>query len=621
MCGFCGVMLTGPRPDGDGWPEAIARSTRLLEKRGPDDEGFWADPERCYLGFRRLAVLDLSPNGRQPMTSASGGSVLVFNGEVYNFQELGKELESKGLALRSRSDTEVVLEMLERMGTEAMARFNGMFALAWYHRRGRRLLLARDHAGIKPLYYRTGPGGCGVLFGSQWNCLLQCPWGAPGGLRQDALRLYLQLHYFPAPYTLHPDIHQVEPGHWLVVEGDGTLRKGCWWKLPEEPEPRLKNGEAVEAVESAIANAVRRQRIADVPLGVFLSGGVDSPLVAAVARKQTGPELKAFTIGNPGWEQDESADASRYAHHLDVDHRLRPITGEQALELLGEVHQAQTEPFADYSIVPALLVSRVSRPEITVALSGDGGDELFFGYTRPFSLLRNGGDFRWPWLVRAALYAAGKYGLGPERSDVIVSKSPGDYYFQVNCRIRDHDLERIAPGLPKVPEDFHLYRFASPYRDKRQLANFSRHVEYYGQLQRCLKKVDMASMHCSLEVRVPLLDREVIETSLAVDPMYIMRNGTRKSVLRAILGRHVPASIIPEAKRGFSVPLGQWLRGPLKPIAEDLLFGPGSMLREPPFDPVGIRGYWNEHVSGRRDLKWGLWTLLSLESWRRTHNS
>lgn len=613
MCGISGVWMTDSRADAPEWEACVESMMELMVRRGPDDRGQWSDRRHCRLGFRRLSILDLSPAGHQPMVSADGRSAIVFNGEMYNFQDLRAELESSGVRFRSRSDTEVVLEALNRWGVDALARFNGMFALAWYDLTSKKLLLARDHAGIKPLYYAIDPLKRGVLFASQFNCLLRSPWGVHDKVRQDVLRLYLRIHYIPAPYTLFESIHQLEPGHFLLVNADGSFIKRAWWTLPLDPEPSLPADQGLEALAAALENAVRRQRISDVPLGVYLSGGVDSPLITAIARKQTDSSLKAFTIGNPGWAQDEAGDAAAFARTLDVDHRLTNVTGQDALALVPEVSATQPEPFADFSIVPSMLVSRIAKQEVTVALSGDGGDELFFGYTRPLSLMRNGTDFRYPPTVRKALYALGKLGAGPKRSDVVLFPTPGDYYFDVNCRVKDQDLARIAPGLEGIPADFNLYR-SEPYRNKRQLASFSRYVEFYGQLQRCLKKVDMASMHYSLEVRVPILDREVIETSLRMDPFDSMAGGVSKATLRQLLRRYVPANLISSAKRGFAVPLKDWLAGPLRSHTEDVLFG-GTLFPEGLFDQREIRKIWNDQLAGRRDFKWGIWTLLMLQQW------
>ena len=256
--------------------------TALLINRGPDDEGYWVDPDGFdQFGFRRLSILDLSAAGHQPMISADGRSVLVFNGELYNFPDLRRERESHGHVFRSRTDSEVVLESINRWGAAALERFNGMFALAFYDTVDKRLLLARDHAGIKPLYYAFHPSTKSVAFASQFNCLIHSPWGRPGPLREDVLRLYLELHHIPPPYGLFENTYQLEPGHMLMIEADGSIEKRAWYTLPRDPEPHINPADAPAVLREALDGAVRRQRIADVPLGVFLSGGIDSPLVAA----------------------------------------------------------------------------------------------------------------------------------------------------------------------------------------------------------------------------------------------------------------------------------------------------------------------------------------------------
>jgi asparagine synthase (glutamine-hydrolysing) len=549
------------------------------------------------------------------MVAADGRSVIVFNGEIYNFPELRAQLEQNGVRFRSRSDTEVLLEALNLWGVTAIPRLNGMFAFAWYDTTNRTLILARDHAGIKPLYYFTHPQG--LAFSSQFNALLHTHWGEPGPIREDVLRLFLRLHHIPAPFGLLENTFQLEPGHYLVVRPDGSINKKSWWTLPSEFDTDLSGQRALEATAKAIDEAVRRQRIADVPLGVFLSGGVDSPLVTAVARQQMSSELKAFTIGNPGWRQDESETAKVFAQLLDVDHYVHSTGGNEALQTIDDVIDAQHEPFADFSIIPTLLISRFAKNKITVALSGDGGDELFFGYERPLSLLKSGNDFSRPWPIRVALFTAGKYGVGTKRSDVIVARTPGHYYFEVNCRLNEDDLRRMAPGLKSFPTSFDLYK-SNGTRKPLDLANYSRHVEFYGQLQRGLKKVDMASMHNSLEVRVPLLDREVIEQSLRIDPFECMRGGVRKSILRHLLSRFIPAEAIPTPKLGFAVPLGDWLRGPLRQLAEDTLLS-GDLYPTGVFDRKAVQKYCHQHLSGGRDLKWGIWTLLTLQWWATKH--
>jgi asparagine synthase (glutamine-hydrolysing) len=303
MCGICGILTTDEASRQPEFGHAIKAMTGLMVRRGPDDEGYWADPDgHLQLGFRRLSILDLTSAGRQPMQSADGQSLVVFNGEIYNFQELRHELELAGVLFNSRTDTEVLLEALNLWGVETIPRLNGMFAFAWYDRRERTLVLARDHAGIKPLYYFVHPAGRGLAFASQYNVLLHTPWGEPGPVRQDVLRLYLRLHHIPPPYGLLENTHQVPPGSYLLAHPDGRLETRTWWRLPEDPEPKYRGELAVDLMAGTLQRVVQRQRLADVPLGVFLSGGVDSPLVAAVAaRKMLFPVTsQTFLMENPG---------------------------------------------------------------------------------------------------------------------------------------------------------------------------------------------------------------------------------------------------------------------------------------------------------------------------------
>ncbi len=599
---------------------AVFEMAQLMGRRGPDDQGFWEDPGgHLQLGFRRLAILDLSDAGHQPMVSENDRGVLVFNGEIYNWRELRAELEAQGIRFRSRSDSEVLLEALTLWNRAALERLNGMFAFAYYDREEERLLLARDHAGIKPLYYSRHPATGAVSFASQFNALLRTPALPELSLRHDVLRLYLQLHHIPPPLGLFEHTFQLEPGHFLEVRSDGKSTHGSWWGLPQhQGEVSVNEGE-IDRVRESITGAVRRQLVADVPVGVFLSGGIDSTLVSAYARDGRCERLQAFTIGSPGWAQDEAATAASYAQTLGLDHVIENTTDSDLDGVVSDVVGAQHEPFADFSILPTLMVSRLARDRVTVCLSGDGGDELFFGYERPLSLLRNGRDFRWPRPVRLALYASGRYGPFEERSDVITHRSPAEYYLQVNSRLQSPALERLSPALAAepLPLELEIYDFAG-YEDERNLAVYARKAEYYGQMQRCLKKVDMASMFHSLEVRVPLLDREVIDASLAIDPLRHVAGGTRKQLLRSLLEEHIPRESIPTAKRGFAVPLGEWLKGPLRERAEATLLGrdlfPGGL-----FETNEIKRYWHDHLAGRSNDKWGLWTLLSLQWWADEH--
>lgn len=577
---------------------------RLFEPTCPDgfdDSDAWLSTD-MHFGFAccRASVQTAQLAPCQPIISSSGRSVLLMSGEIFNLHQARVEL----------------VQALENRGSEALSSLNGSFAFAWYDTINRDLILACDHAGFKPLYYAFAPNNKGLVFASQYNQLLRSPWGLPGELREDVLHLYMRLHHIPPPYGLLQNTYQLKPGHCLLVRADGKIEEHTWWQLPRTPNPDLQDDEAVSLAGLAIENAVMRQA-ATPSLGVLLSGGVDSPLVAAMARKYCSPGLKAYSIGNPGWSQDESAAAERFAAALELDFRLHNITNEEITGLVEKAWQAQHEPFADFSILPSLLVSRFARDEVSVVLSGDGGDELFFGYERPLSLLRNGSDFRLPWALRYPLYAAGRLGLIPHRSEVIAARSPADYYFNVNCRVSEATLKRLAPGLTDHPRDFSLYDFGK-YQGLEDLSHYSRLVEFYGQLQRGLKKVYMASTYNDLEVRSPLLDREVIDASLRIDPFTSMKNGQRKQVLFKLLARYVPQEIIPQVKRGFAVPLGEWLRGPLRPIVEDMLLS-RNLYPTGVFESKAVDAFWQEHLSGMKDHKWGLWTLMSLQGWARTH--
>jgi asparagine synthase (glutamine-hydrolysing) len=619
MCGICGLFH--PRAEGlDGVEaeRAVRSMTALLARRGPDDESFFADPEgRLRLGFRRLAILDLSVGGRQPRRSASRRSVLAFNGEIYNYRELRAELAAAGRPCRTESDSEVLIEALELWQLAALPKLRGMFAFAWYELDARRLTLARDPFGIKPLYYAHGPDGA-LAFGSQYDLFWRTPWPAPDAVDGGALRLLLQLGHVPAPYGLMRGTRQLEPGGYLRCDPDG-LELGRHFEVPGEDQggPPRDETRLVDELGAALEVAVDRHRLADVPLGVFLSGGVDSPLVAAVARGQTSAALRAYTVGNAGWGQDEAIAARAYAAALEVDHQVLDLEPEGALAAVDDLVQAQHEPFADFSALPTFLLSRFARRDITVALSGDGGDELFFGYERPLSLLRDGGAFAWPRPARAAWWAARRLAAlagGRRASDAILFATPGDYYLAVNSRMSDDVLRRLAPDLPPRPADFATYRGAST-GDPRALLAFARRAELLGQLQRGLKKVDMASMACGLEVRVPLLDLDLARWAFAVDPRQHVA-GERKRLLAELLRRHLPPALLPKRKLGFSWPLADLLRGKLKPWAEALLLE-GALFPAGFFARDAVERYWRDHQERKADHKWGLWALLMLQGWAR----
>lgn len=611
MCGITGVFTN--RPEVGRHLEAVRAMTALMTRRGPDDEGFWDDGAHLALGFRRLAILDLSPAGHQPMVSPCGRYVIAFNGEVYNFRELRSELEGRGYRFRSTSDTEVVLMALAEWGEAALRRFNGMFALAWYDREQKQLLLARDAMGIKPLYFVQHAEG--VAFGSQYDQVANHAY-CTRRLSPASLGLFLRLGYVPAPRALFENTALLPAGHLARLEPGQPPCIRRYYEFPGQSEAVSADGEAVEQTDAAVGRAVRRQMVSDVPLGAFLSGGVDSPLVAAHMRRTT-ERVRAFTIGCTDPAYDEAPIARAYAGALALDHTVDTVGPAECLKLVEEGAKAFSEPFADFSSLPSLLLCRSTRRHVTVALSGDGGDELFWGYPRFWKMA---GSVRWfpkPWLVRAAAYGLlGRTGRKIPRG--ILFPDPGAWQFDGQCfsGLRDPDLQAICPEAQALPDDFADYRYTGPC-EPAPLARWLRQNELWGHLQMVLLKMDRASMHYSLEVRVPVLDLEVAEAAARIAPSVCMKNGLGKLPLRGALARAVPPDRIPERKAGFTVPLGDWLRGELRPMVEDLLLSgdpyPSGMLTR-----QGLRDLYSQHLAGK-DRTRAIWSLLSLQLWAREH--
>ncbi|MCX7642326.1 MAG: asparagine synthase (glutamine-hydrolyzing) [Armatimonadetes bacterium] len=615
MCGIVGFLCINSRVD-DFDTHLIERLSELMSRRGPDDKGFWSDGKWCALGFRRLAILDLSPNGRQPMVTGDGRYVLVYNGEVYNFRELRRELESKGVRFRSTGDAEVVLYSLVHWGIKALERFNGMFALGFYDSVEKRLLLARDHAGIKPLYYLLVPQG--LVFASQYDQILAHPWSQDLQISTQALSLYLRLGYIPAPYALLANTYMLEPGTWLEVKSDGTIKRGRFFEFPVYREPELFGEDAYEAVDSAVTEAVKRHLVSDVPVGTFLSGGVDSPLVAAKIREVCQDEVKAFTIGTNGDCLDESQDAIKYAQEIGLEHIVEHVQPDDALEMLDEVVKACGEPFADYSIFPTMIVSRLARQHgLKVMLSGDGGDELFWGYVGRFSsVIEKAQDFRQPYWWRSVRWGLKKFFKLGKGHPNLRYPSIGEWYRAKHSRISEGWLRRIFHDAPEWPEDCELFNYDGWEVDRT--AQWLRWNEFVGHLTMVLLKVDRASMYCSLEVRVPLLDREVVELATKLDwrSCLDIKRKVGKIPLRYALARHVRYQS--QSKRGFTVPMNEWLRGPLRPVFEDAVLGQKEILGLT-LNRKNLLEMFHQHLSGQSDYAWGLWLLLSLTLWEEHH--
>jgi asparagine synthase (glutamine-hydrolysing) len=609
MCGIAGELRFYPGPTPADWTEI----GNLMRRRGPDDQGLWED-SHCTLAFRRLAILDLSERGHQPMLDPSGRYVIVFNGEIYNFRELRADLEARGETFSSSGDTEVLLRALICWDVAALERLNGIFALAFYDTVEKTLLLARDHAGIKPLYFLKDERG--VVFGSQFNQILCHPWSADHAVDVDAASLYLRFGYVPAPFAMLSQTAMLEPGSWKRFSMDRRVLGGTYWSFPYPLEPSLRGNEAFEAVDAVIREAVDRQMVSDVPVGAFLSGGIDSPLVVAKILESGRSNLRTYTIATDDAASDESDDARRYADELGVAQVVKSITSDQALALLPDVIEASSEPFGDYSIFPTMLVSKFSSEEFTVMLSGDGGDELFWGYpNRTADLVRFAPVFRRPFPVRR-MHSQLREWLGRGKAANLNQRSIGDWYRVRHTRLKHGWLQKVFPEIDSRYVAFDGYDYSGSDRD--DAAQWLRLNEFQYHLTMVLLKVDRASMHFSQEVRVPLLDKDVVETAARVDWQSCLSLEQRigKQPLRESLARHVRHQT--RTKRGFEAPMSDWLRGPLREQFEDLVLSRDEFLGQPINRPA-LRDLYDRHLSGDENHAPGLWPLLSLALWQNHH--
>ncbi|RMH34347.1 MAG: asparagine synthase (glutamine-hydrolyzing) [Nitrospirae bacterium] len=631
MCGIVGWLGRGIDP------ELALRMRDSLYHRGPDDSGYWHDTEaNVWLGHRRLAILDLSEAGHQPMLSHSGRYVIVFNGELYNYKELGGELQGLGERFLGHSDTEVMLAAIERWGLkQALARFIGMFAFALWDRQEQSLTLVRDRLGIKPLYYADAEGQ--FAFSSELRALARLPW-LDSSIDQEALADYLRFLCVPAPRSILRGARKLAPGT-LLIWRDGEVRNECYWDLKEVALQGLANPlemdfcEAADELEARLRDAIALRMRSDVPYGAFLSGGVDSSVVAALMQQLSPEPVHTFTVGFPNTSHDESRHARAVATHLGTRHHEAILESRDVVNLIGEVAAIHDEPFADGSSVPTYLLSRFVRNHVTVALSGDGGDELFGGYPRYYwatrierwrrrlgpigsrlaaSALRHIPD----WLVDGPVTRAvakgyrGADGLGAR------VRRLGGY---LGADAGNVDLEMTAAWVdpvsvmqvePKSKNDRYAMRLPLDWPEQMMAMDQMNYLP-----NDILTKVDRASMAVSLEVRVPLLDHRLVEWSWRVPRQYkFNESGDRgKLLLREVLYRHMPKTLIERPKMGFGMPMAQWLRGPLRAWAEDWL-AESALVSLGLLKTKVVRLVWQEHLAGKNRLP-QIWTVLMLQIW------
>jgi asparagine synthase (glutamine-hydrolysing) len=642
MCGICGFLGPSGGDDIDRAAETVAAMATTLAHRGPDDAGVWVDATAgIALGHRRLSILDLSPEGHQPMVSACGRYVLCFNGEIYNHRELRRAL-GQGAPWRGHSDTEVLLQALVSWGIErTLASVNGMFAFALWSRDEGALYLARDRLGEKPLYY--GSSGDHFLFASELKALRAHPaWESR--IDRDALALFLRFGYVPAPHSIFRGIGKLPPGCWLRLEaGDAVPRVHAYWSARAVAAAGVANPfqgsetDAVDALEALLLDAVGRRMEADVPLGAFLSGGIDSSTVVALMQAQADRPVRTFSIGFREADFDEAVHARAVAAHLGCEHTELYVAPEAGLALLPELPRLWDEPFGDVSQIPTYLVSAMAREHVTVCLSGDGGDELFGGYNRYLWVDSTGRSIaRLPRLVRR-LGASLIHALGPEAWNRLLApaarllpgalrvQSPGYRLYKAALVLATDEPAAIYRSLVshwQRPTDLVIGgvepRTVLDEEDGSGLGDGLQTMMYLDAVtylpDDILVKVDRASMGVGLEARVPLLDHRLFEFAWSLPRAWKVRDGVGKRPLRAVLQRHLPGALLDRPKMGFSVPLGAWLRGPLRDWAEALL-DEGRLRREGFLAPEPVRSAWRDHLAGSRAGEYRLWNILMFQAW------
>jgi asparagine synthase (glutamine-hydrolysing) len=641
VCGLTGVWQRGGDDPG-ALSERVAAMTGRLVHRGPDDSGTWVDAAAGVgLGFRRLSILDLSSAGHQPMHSPDGRFAIVHNGETYNFRDLRAELEARGHRFRGHSDTEVILAACCEWGPEAaIPRLWGMFALAVWDRRERRLILARDRLGKKPLYYAVQ--GSLVLFGSELKALRAHPAFSPE-VDPGALALYMRLGYVPAPWCIYRGARKLRQGCLAVVPEDGPLAERLYWDALEVAEAGLHapdtrpEADAVEELDALLRDAVGRRMVSDVPLGAFLSGGIDSSTIVALMQAQSARPVQTFSIGFHEDAYNEAEPAGKVARHLGTDHTELYVTPEEALAVIPRLADLYDEPFADVSQIPTYLVSELARRRVTVSLTGDGGDEVFGGYGRYTWASAAWDRLRWVRPLRAALRGAIRLG-SPGFWDAAVRRLGPLLPSRLHGRVSGDRLWRVAQWLEASSDD-DLYvalvsRWARPdglvaggdephtiLRDTRVRQRIPGYAERMMLLDLVtylpddiLVKVDRASMAVSLEARCPLLDHRVVEFAWRLPLSMRIRGGKGKWLLRRVLDRYVPSHLVDRPKMGFDVPIGAWLRGPLREWAQGLLSE--RRLRDDGFlDPQPVLASWAAHLAGRGAEQQRLWTVLMFQAW------
>jgi len=650
MCGIAGFWRGSAYKNTNWLEETASNMVNTLIQRGPDDSGTWVDSEvGLAFGHRRLSIIDVSDAGHQPMISEDGRYVITYNGEIYNFRELRRQLEKLGYQFRTRSDTEVMLVSFMEWGVNSsLDRFNGMFAFALWDRKNRYLWLARDRIGEKPLYYGMQNGT--FFFSSELKAICAHPEFIPR-IDRDALVSYMRLSYIPAPHSIYKGVKKLLPGHLLCLKSpvsEVDIPKSYWsledaYQIGMRERFQGSEDEAADELELKLKKTVKSRMVSDVPLGAFLSGGIDSSTVVALMQSQIDLPVNTFTIGFQEQEFNEAVHAKKVAEYLGTNHTEMYLSPQEAMDVIPSLTAMYDEPFADSSQIPTHLISQLARQHVTVALSGDGGDELFAGYNRYIQAEKHWRFISAIPIRYRKLFSTSMMSIRGDSIDKLYKRFefllpmglrislPAEKYQKAAHVFSMSGINEVYKRLVSIiyrPERY-LCLGTEPISLLDDLALWNNNTDFISDMQKLdlltylpddlLAKVDRASMAVSLETRVPFLDHNIVEFVMSLPMEFKLKNNKGKHLLRKVLYKYVPKEIMERPKMGFTIPIGEWLRGPLKDWATDLI-EPSRLKNDGYFDPNPVHQLWNGHLDGHTNWGHQLWNVLMLQSWLEKHS-